>query len=107
LTIVLFDSPRSHRLFYPLSLTRPLCHIRHGLFSAFEWYSTFTHLKVAALSFDYLQLPIAQDDGYICVDASIIPTHELLAKLVAMQAGQMLEDDNGLVAFSTVTPPII
>jgi UDP-N-acetylglucosamine diphosphorylase/glucosamine-1-phosphate N-acetyltransferase len=105
-TIVLFDTPRSHRRLYPISLSRPICHIRHGLFTPSEWYATFTRLHVAALSYDYLQIAIPQDDGYICVDASIVPTRDLLLLILHLQPGQMLEDENGLVAFSTTKPPL-
>ncbi len=105
-TIVLFDTLLSHNRFYPLSLTRPVSFIRHGIFSPFEWYSTFSQLNVAALTLPYLQTSISSDDGYICVDASIVPTTGLLKQLLDLQPGQMLEDENGLVAFALSKPPI-
>jgi UDP-N-acetylglucosamine diphosphorylase / glucose-1-phosphate thymidylyltransferase / UDP-N-acetylgalactosamine diphosphorylase / glucosamine-1-phosphate N-acetyltransferase / galactosamine-1-phosphate N-acetyltransferase len=106
LTIILFDTPRSRRQLYPLSLTRAIGDIRHGIFTPGEWYRKITGKDVYFLSDDYLDYETPPEGPWICIDATVVPDKGILEALNQLDTGRMLEDDNGLVAYMADIPPV-
>lgn len=105
LTIVLFDTHRSRRQLYPLSLTRALGEIRHGIFTPQEWYRKITGHEVYLLTEDYLDHAIPSVGPWICIDASVAPDKHILEALNKLIPGSMLEDENGMIAYMVDTLP--
>lgn len=106
LVILLFDTPLSRKQLYPLSATKPVCDIRYGIFTLREWYKNYTSLQVAALTVEALKETIPEAKGWICIDASVVPSKGLIENILKLQPGQVLEDLNGLIAYSTNTKPV-
>jgi UDP-N-acetylglucosamine diphosphorylase / glucose-1-phosphate thymidylyltransferase / UDP-N-acetylgalactosamine diphosphorylase / glucosamine-1-phosphate N-acetyltransferase / galactosamine-1-phosphate N-acetyltransferase len=106
LVILLFDTSLSRKQLYPLSLTRPVCDIRFGIFTLREWYTNYTSLQVAALTADVLMEPIPEGEGWICISASVIPSKSLMEQISQLKQGEALEDNNGLIAYATHTKPV-
>lgn len=104
--IVLFDTPISRLRLYPLSLTRPLCDIRYGIFSHREWYETVLKKRVFSLTEDYLLSPIPEEGSYYCIDASVIPENRLVTMLEQLSPGEMIEDEHGMIAFCSAEKPV-
>jgi UDP-N-acetylglucosamine diphosphorylase / glucose-1-phosphate thymidylyltransferase / UDP-N-acetylgalactosamine diphosphorylase / glucosamine-1-phosphate N-acetyltransferase / galactosamine-1-phosphate N-acetyltransferase len=105
LAIVLFDTPRSRRQLYPLSLTKPIADIRHGIFSPREWYAKVSARKVYAITESYLEESLPEDGPWYCIDASVVPELRILEALDNLSTGEMLEDENGLIAYLSATKP--
>lgn len=103
--ILLFDTPQSRSLSYPLSLTRPIADLRIGILTIREWWELVARGPVFALTENYLQQPFPDLLSTICVDATVFPDDNCLAQILALQPGEMLEDDNGMIAYGTQHRP--
>lgn len=104
-TILLFDNPLSRLLLYPLTLTRPVCDLRHGILTTREWWQLQAPLPVSAVTEAYLQEPVSEKASFTCVDATVRPGKDCLEKILALQPGVVLEDDEGIIAFATNRRP--
>ncbi len=104
--IILFDTPLSRSALYPLSLTRPVCDIRHGILTMREYWQLKTSQNVYALTESYLQEQLPEDSTFICIDATVSCSDDCFEKIMALQPGEMLEDNNGLIAYATGQLPL-
>ena len=107
LTIIIFDTSLTLSRLYPLSLTRPVSEIRHGLFTLSQWYSLASGLAVYSISascFNF-ESPGPGDGPYLCIDSSVIPNAGLLEQLLLLEEGCSLEDTNGIIGYVSATPP--
>ena len=105
--IIVFDTSLTLRKLYPMSITRPVCDIRHGLFTLREWYGMYANMPVHAISAEYF--PAESDQfkvgPYLCMDSSVIPDDELMKKLLSLEPGISIEDANGIIAYVSEAPP--
>ncbi len=106
MTIVLFDTPIGRQKSFPFSLIRPIATVRHGIFTGLEWYAMAGKLPVVILSEDYLTNPLPNDDNFLCIDATIVPSINLFGEILNLEVGEMLEDENGILAFRSNTTPV-
>jgi len=101
MTIVLFDTPEARECFYPLSLTRPLCHLRLGIFTLREKWKTLTGIDVSALTDTYLSQSVPESDDYLYVDATVLPSEALVEIILGLDENEGLQCGNQLIAFKT------
>ncbi len=101
-TIVLYDTPMSVLQLYPLSLTRSIADIRHGIFTTKEWYRRQTNLPIEVLTSSYLNQPVTASQGhYLCIDSCIMPNLTVWQQLQTLECGCALEDELGLIGYCT------
>ncbi len=107
MTIILFDTSLTLRCLYPISLTRPLSKVRHGLFTPLQWYSLKTGLPVFTVSARYFpdETVTPAKGPFLCVDASVVPDAGLLQQLQVLEEGESLEDENGIIGYVSVNLP--
>lgn len=103
--IILFDTALTLKKLYPFSFTRPVCHIRHGLFSLREWYAIATGFQVHSLSSPFFHHDDIRGNQFLCVDSAVIPDKNVLKSLLMLGPGEALEDNNGLIGYVTVSVP--
>jgi UDP-N-acetylglucosamine diphosphorylase/glucosamine-1-phosphate N-acetyltransferase len=104
-SIVLFDTPQSRLALYPLSLTRPVCDLRHGILTNREWWKLVSGSDPFALSEPYQDEPLPESSCFICVDATVTPDEKCLRQILTLQPGVMLEDEHGMIAYATTNMP--
>lgn len=105
-TLIFIDTPQSRLTLYPLSLTRPVCDLRHGILTIREWWSAITGMPVYALSEPYLQEDIPEAPLFICIDATVCPDGNCIEQILALEQGAMLEDERGLIAYASSKMPV-
>lgn len=103
--ILLYDTPQMRQAFYPLSLTRPLCDLRHGIFTIREWWQKITGWPVYALTESYLGEKTGEARKWICVDATVMVEGTNIERVLALEPGGMVEDERGMIAFATERLP--
>ncbi len=105
MAIILFDNAKRN-LFLPLSLTKAVASFHFGLLSIKERWELW--LKQAAFihTTDYLQVLYEEPtaDMHIWIDASILPNEQLIQQILALEIGQVLEDEKGIVAGKSDKP---
>ncbi len=100
MSIVLFDTIERRKLF-PLTYTRAVADIRIGIFTLKEWWEKLLQEEVFVKPEEYLQ-PIYKaipEGEHIYVDASVIPTRELIELILSLHTGESLSDESGIIAF--------
>ena len=110
MTIILFDTPQARRAFYPFTPTRPIADIRQGILTIREKWALLTEQKIAVLTEEYLQQPVPTDDAYIYVDATLVPTKDLLDTIFSMENASVWMEDEQIVAYRTkekLTYPVL
>lgn len=100
MTIVLFDTPETRQSLYPLSLTRPICDVRLGIFTLREKWENITGLNVAAMTENYLGEDISGDE-FLFIRSNILPTKELVDALMNLKANEGFKKDGKPIAFTT------
>ena len=97
--ILLFDTSARTKLF-PLTLTKAIANVRFGIFSIKERWQKHTSLTASILTAPYLQpLYTDIDSGeYFIVEASVLPTKELVDAIKKLNNAEGIFDDLGLVA---------
>lgn len=102
MVIILFDTSQTHRSFYPLSLTRPVALLRHGILTLKEWWQHVTGLPVFTLSEDYLPADaIPESESYLYIDAAFLPGPNDLHLLNLLSQNESILFKERLVAFCT------
>ncbi len=100
MSIVLFDTIERRKLF-PLTYTRAVADIRIGIFTLKEWWEKLLQEEVFVKPEEYLQplykaIPAGE---HIYIDATVIPTRELIELILSLHTGESLSDDSGIIAF--------
>ncbi len=99
LSIILFDESASQRLL-PLTRTRPVADLRIGILTCRQRWEKISGNKVYVLSFKDLQ-PIQEtirEGEYLFIDATIIPSRELLNDILNLSISNAFIDEIGLIA---------
>jgi UDP-N-acetylglucosamine diphosphorylase / glucose-1-phosphate thymidylyltransferase / UDP-N-acetylgalactosamine diphosphorylase / glucosamine-1-phosphate N-acetyltransferase / galactosamine-1-phosphate N-acetyltransferase len=107
LTIIIFDTGLTLRRLYPICLTRPVSEVRHGLFTLRQWYALVSGLKVNAVSAPFFAGRNSETapGPFLCIDSSVVPGTGLMEKLLALEVGNSLEDDNGIIGYVSDSIP--
>lgn len=97
--IVLFDNKNAPNL-YPLASLQAVADIRMGIFTFRERWENFSGEKTFIQPRKYLSplyetIPMADS---LWIDASLLPEKELFDKILSLEKGEALADENGLVA---------
>ncbi len=97
--IILFDHAERGSL-YPFAFTKALGELRFGIFSIQDRWAVLLKEEVFLHTEAYLQpkYPTSQDLQNIWIDASVIPDQLLIEKITALQPGNALRDEYGLIA---------
>jgi UDP-N-acetylglucosamine diphosphorylase/glucosamine-1-phosphate N-acetyltransferase len=99
MNIILFDTEARRRLF-PITATRAVADVRMGILTIRERWERMTGAKVLVLTEDYLQ-PLYKTippDNYVFVDATIIPSPDIMQKIIRLSDNEGISDENGLIA---------
>jgi len=97
--IVLFDNKNAPNL-YPLALIHAVADTRMGIFTSRERWENYSGEKIFIQPRNYLSSiyePVPIDD-YIWIDASVLPGKKIFDKILNLEKGEALADENGLVA---------
>lgn len=99
MNIILFDT-EARRSLFPLTLTRAIADIRMGILTIKERWEKITGAKVFVLTDDYLQslYETIPANDYVFVDARIIPSPEVMQKIINLSGAESISDKNGLIA---------
>ena len=99
MAIVLFDNHHRSKL-YPFTQTHAVGDLRMGIFSFAERWQQLSGEEVFILAESYLQClyPAPAEEMHLFIDASIIPTNGLLEKILSLDSGIALADENGFIA---------
>ncbi|WP_405382608.1 GlmU family protein [Maribacter sp. LLG6340-A2] len=97
---ILFDGPRRDHLL-PFTFTRPVSEIRVGIMTMRERWSAYLKVDVSSHTEDYLRakFPERIEAENICIDASILPSDELLKEISALKINQALVRDSLVIAY--------
>jgi UDP-N-acetylglucosamine diphosphorylase/glucosamine-1-phosphate N-acetyltransferase len=99
MAIVLFDNAERKKL-YPFTQTRAVAEMRIGIFTQKDRWQRVSGENVCIVTENYLQCLYEKypDELNLWIDASVIPTDELLDKILSFQDGFALADEKGFVA---------
>lgn len=100
MNFILFDGPRRHHLL-PFTFTRPVSEIRVGIMTLKERWEAFLKVSVTSLTEEYLSVkyPVNLEDSNVFIDASILPSNELLNAVKALQFGEVLMSGELIIAY--------
>ena len=96
---ILFDGFRRVN-FLPLVFTRPVADLRIGILTLREKWEYFLQEKTSSLTEDYLtkKFPIVKTEDNILINASVIPTAELVKEIKELEHGESLSKDEYIIA---------
>ena len=99
---ILFDGPRRNHLL-PFTYTRPVSEIRVGIMTLRERWEAFLKVSVSSFTEEYLSMkyPIHLEDSNVFIDASILPSVELLKSVSSLNNNEVLLSDNTIIAYSS------
>ncbi|MDP5062817.1 MAG: GlmU family protein [Maribacter sp.] len=100
MNVILFDGPRRDHLL-PFTFTRPVSEIRVGIMTLKERWEAFLKVSVTSLTEDYLSIkyPVNLEDANVFIDASVLPSNELLKAVKALQSGEVLMSGELIIAY--------
>ncbi|MBE0637591.1 MAG: GlmU family protein [Bacteroidales bacterium] len=96
---VLFDDyARNHLL--PLTFTKPVADLRIGILTIREKWESLLKEKTTTLTEDYLEkkYPVKTSKGTILINASILPTPELIRKIRKLGENESLVNEECIIA---------
>jgi len=102
---ILFDGPRRNHLL-PFTFTRPVAEIRVGIMTLRERWDAFLKVSTSSLTEDYLSVkfPTNLENNNIFIDASVLPTVELVKAVHSLRIGEKLMSNELLLAYSSDKP---
>ncbi|MFV1449414.1 GlmU family protein [Maribacter sp. HS] len=100
MNFILFDGPRRDHLL-PFTFTRPVSEIRVGILTLRERWEVYLKVAVSSLTEDYLSIkyPVNIESENIFIDASVLPTTDLVNALNVLEDGQVLKSKNLTIAY--------
>ncbi|PHN92546.1 glucose-1-phosphate thymidylyltransferase [Maribacter sp. 6B07] len=100
MNFILFDGPRRDHLL-PFTFTRPVSEIRVGILTLRERWEAYLKVAVSSLTEDYLSIkyPVNIESENIFIDASVLPTPDLVNALNALEDGQVLKSKKLTIAY--------
>jgi UDP-N-acetylglucosamine diphosphorylase/glucosamine-1-phosphate N-acetyltransferase len=99
MAIILFDNAKRN-LFSPLSLTKAVSSFHFGLLSMKERWELWLKQETFVHTADYLQdlYEKPAPDVHTWIDSAVIPSEWLVQQIIELSIGQVLVDENGIVA---------
>jgi hypothetical protein len=89
MNIILFDNNRDN--YYPLSFTRPISFFRIGVLTIKQkWEKYYDSVSVKTIDYLSVKYPLNIEEDNVWVDASIIPSDELITELDNLRTGEGL-----------------
>ncbi len=100
MNFILFDGPRRDHLL-PFTFTRPVSEIRVGIMTLKERWEAFLKVSVTSLTEDYLSVkyPVSLEESNVFIDASVLPSNELLKAVKALRSGERLMSGKLIIAY--------
>lgn len=100
MNLILFDGAERQNLL-PLTFTRPVSELRMGMFTIAEQWHRATGITPSYLTEDYLQekYPVVEQELNHLVNGALLPNEPLIQAVRALQPGQQLVDDRGVLAY--------
>lgn len=100
MAIILFDTERSHNGLLPLTFTKAVAALRCGIFTQQERWEKITNNKVYIHSKKYLKelyasIPLEPN---IWIDASVLPDIGLVEKVLSLNSGDYILNNDGFIA---------
>lgn len=104
MNVILFDGPRRNHLL-PFTFTRPVSEIRVGIMTLKERWEAFLKVSVTSLTEEYLSVkyPVNLEESNVFIDASVLPSNELLKAVKALQSGERLMSGELVIAYLAAT----
>ena len=104
MNFILFDGPRRNHLL-PFTFTRPVSEIRVGIMTLKERWEAFLKVSVTSLTEEYLSVkyPVNLEESNVFIDASVLPSNELLKAVKALRSGERLMSGELVLAYSAAT----
>jgi len=104
MNFILFDGQRRNHLL-PFTFTRPVSEIRVGIMTLRERWEAHLKVSVSSLTEEYLSIkyPIKLQDSNIFIDASVLPSSELLEAIEILVDGEALKSNGLVIAYSSST----
>ena len=98
---ILFDGPERNDLL-PFTLTRPVADIRIGILTIREKWEKLLNEKTSTKTQEYLsgKWPLKIAEHNILINASVIPTKELLEEIQNLKPNEKLVQDDKILAYS-------
>ena len=83
MNLILLDIPEDRVKFFPLSLTRPICELRTGIFTIAEKWRRSMQMVVSYATIDYLsaKFPLSVGKKNLCINSRMIPDQKLIAAI--------------------------
>lgn len=103
MNFILFDGSARKQLL-PFTFTRPVADIRVGILTIREKWERFLGSTTSTVTEDYLsnKWPLVEMEENIMINASYLPTPELVAQIETLEQGQAIFHDEEVVAFFTL-----
>ena len=97
---ILFDGPNRNR-FLPLTFTRPVADLRIGILTIKEKWENYLGTTCTVLTEEYLEekFPMVEMEENVFIDASVIPTAELVEEIEFLSQNEMLVYNDFIIAF--------
>lgn len=97
---ILFDGPSRDSLL-PFTFTRPVADIRIGILTIREKWEKYLNTTTTTITEDYLsgKYPMVELDKNVLINASFLPTRELVAQIKSLQENQAIFQDEDVIAF--------
>lgn len=102
MSLILFDTPLAHKQLLPLTFTRPISEIRCGILTIREKWERYFG-KASWLTEIYLSVvfPCQYESENLYVNASLLPTDEIVSKIKNLKKNEALFFNNKLLAFGS------
>ncbi len=100
---ILFDDSTRKDLF-PLTFTRPIAEIRVGILTIREKWERYLNTETSVLTDKYLGIkyPIIKSSNNILINASVLPTKELVEAINQLQPDQSLVHGDYIIALHVI-----
>lgn len=97
---ILFDGPSRNNLL-PFTFTRPVAEIRVGILTIREKWEKYLEATTTTLTEEYLseKYPMVEIDSNVMINASYLPTKELVDKIKNLEENQAIFKDEDVIAF--------
>ena len=97
---ILFDGPMRNNLL-PFTFTRPVAEIRVGIMKIKEKWEAYLKQSCSYHTEEYLskKYPLSLAKDNIFIDASFLPTKEVIAKIAKLEVNQALVQDDTVIAY--------
>ncbi|GHA41661.1 glucose-1-phosphate thymidylyltransferase [Salinimicrobium marinum] len=97
---ILFDGSARNQLL-PFTFTRPVADLRIGILTIREKWEKWLQTTTSTVTEDYLadKWPMVETEKNIMINASFLPTEELVAQILDLQENQAIFHEEDIVAF--------